>query len=178
LSQDFAFNFIKGAPARFDTLFEALLYNSRPIIPRFHLIVNNFPAGSGSHVAKNTRKAKLSRISSLRRRSGHDCVLVFPYCPGRDGMQANARLRNPAFVGMGALIVALVGISGQIRLSDIVIVRSAATWQSSCWRSYEGRNPAFFVIRSATKNLFFITQPPKPDSKIKSYSFTVNEYNL
>ena len=27
----------------------------------------------------------------------------------------NAKLRNPAFVGMGVLIVALVGISGQIR---------------------------------------------------------------
>jgi hypothetical protein len=29
----------------------------------------------------------------------------------------NAKLRNPASVGMGVLIVALVGISGQIRLS-------------------------------------------------------------
>ena len=90
----------------------------------------------------------------------------------------NAKLRNPAFVGMGVLIVALVGISGQIDLSDIVVARSVATWQSSCCHSCEGRNPAFFVILSATKNLFFITQPPKPDSKINPCSFTVNEYNL
>jgi hypothetical protein len=90
----------------------------------------------------------------------------------------NAKLRNPASVGMGVLVAALVGISRQILLSDIVIAGSVATWESSCCHSWKGRNPAFFVILSATKNLFFITQPPKPDSKIKCYSFTVNEYNL
>jgi len=31
LIRDFPFNFIKGTPARFDTLFEALLYNSSPM---------------------------------------------------------------------------------------------------------------------------------------------------
>ena len=50
----FPFNFINGAPARFDTLLEALLYKSSPTIPRFHLIAINFPAGSASHVARNT----------------------------------------------------------------------------------------------------------------------------
>jgi hypothetical protein len=35
-----------------------------------------------------------------------------------------------------------------------------------------------FVILSATKNLFFITQPPKPDSKVNLYSITQNTYNV
>ena len=109
-----------------------------------------------------SENAKIKMQSAIRLRRGY----------------AGQELRNPASVGMGVLIVALVGISGQIRLFDIVIARSVATWQSSCCHSCEGRNPAFFVILSATKNLFFVTQPPKPDSKIKSYSFTGNEYNL
>ena len=55
-NRDFPFNFKNGVPARCDILFEALQYTSSPSIPRFHLIVKNFPAGSESHVAINTRK--------------------------------------------------------------------------------------------------------------------------
>jgi len=33
----------------------------------------------------------------------------------------NAKLRNPASVGTGVLIVALVGISGQIRFFAIIV---------------------------------------------------------
>jgi len=65
--QDFPFDFINGAPARFDTVFEALLHNSsrrrakalataRPIMPQLHLNFTNFPTNSARHVALNTRK--------------------------------------------------------------------------------------------------------------------------
>jgi len=33
----------------------------------------------------------------------------------------NAKLRNPASVGMGVLIVGLVGISGQIRFFAVIV---------------------------------------------------------
>jgi len=39
-NRNFPFNFINGTPASFDTLFEALPYNSSST----HLIVNKFPA--------------------------------------------------------------------------------------------------------------------------------------
>jgi len=56
-NRDSPFNLINGAPARFYSVLEALLYNSSPTKPKFHLIVNNFPAGWASHAAKNTRTA-------------------------------------------------------------------------------------------------------------------------
>jgi len=43
---DFPFNFPNGTPARYDSVLEALLYNSSSTILRFHLIAINFPAGS------------------------------------------------------------------------------------------------------------------------------------
>jgi hypothetical protein len=59
--QDFAFDFINGAPARFDTVFDALLHNSSPIMPQLHLNFTNFPTNSARHVALNTRKVEYLR---------------------------------------------------------------------------------------------------------------------
>jgi hypothetical protein len=47
---DFQFEFIDSVRARFDNHFEALLYNSSPIIPKLHLNFNNFPAGSACYI--------------------------------------------------------------------------------------------------------------------------------
>ena len=57
----FPFDFINGAPARFDTAFEAVLYNPRPIIPQVHLNFNNFQTNSARRVALNTREARYLR---------------------------------------------------------------------------------------------------------------------
>jgi hypothetical protein len=59
LIRDFPFNFINCTPALFDTLLEALLYNSSHTIPRFHLIINNFPVGSACHFRKKHEKNKV-----------------------------------------------------------------------------------------------------------------------
>jgi len=63
--RDFPFNFLNGTPARVDTIFEALLYNSNPIIPRFHLNFNNFPAGSADFDAIRVDTSAESYIISL-----------------------------------------------------------------------------------------------------------------
>jgi hypothetical protein len=54
----FPFDCTSGVPARLDTFIEAPLYNSSAAIPRFHLVVNNFPAGSGWDVAKRGGKGR------------------------------------------------------------------------------------------------------------------------
>ena len=41
-----SYELINGVLALFDTVFEALLYNSSPTMPKLHFIVNNFPGNN------------------------------------------------------------------------------------------------------------------------------------
>ena len=67
LTLDFPFNLIKGAPARLDTLFETLLYDSSPTTPNYQNPV---------HLSQTTWEVRDQyTIIVLRSRSGNGALL-------------------------------------------------------------------------------------------------------
>ncbi len=82
--------------ARFETSFEALLHNSSSAVPRFHLIVKNFPTDSARHVAKTQEKRHICVKKPL-----FFTVLAYLHCcPGFQNPIFSSSTHHPGLAGI------------------------------------------------------------------------------